>query len=186
MSNTAIEPASGSGLERTDLYSPFDPVECARRISDAADVRTAVFSLTGRGGSRPVTGIVNGLSIRLRKRIQYTNSFQTLLTATLEPSGNGTRISCAFAMHRFTRWFMRIWMIGAASLGSIIFIVSAGILMSGSSAARGDAWLGLVVPLVLPVFGYALFKTGAYLARDEARFLADFLKQTLNAKEKPA
>jgi hypothetical protein len=186
MSVQGIQKSDFRGGERMDLYSPFPPAECIRRLSEAMDVqKSAFFSLAGRNGSRPVTGVVRGLSVRLRKRIPYRSSFQTFLTATFEPDDRGAHIDCKFAMHPFTRWFMRAWMTMSLIIGSMVFVVSVGALVFASSPPRGGAWMGLVIPVALPIFGYCLFKFGSQLARDEARCLTDFLRETLSAGEKP-
>ena len=56
-------------------------------------------------------------------------------------------------------------------------------MISGSGSQQQNAWLGAVNPPVMLVFGYGLIRIGRYLARHEARFLADFLIQTLDAHE---
>ena len=53
-----------------------------------------------------------------------------------------------------------------------------------TTTRRDGAWMGLVIPLVFPVFGYGLVKFGRHLASDEGKYLGDFLRETLDAREK--
>lgn len=46
-----------------------------------------------------------------------------------------------------------------------------------------QAWMGVLIPPILAVFGIGLFKFGKYLSKDEPGFLKDFLINLLDAKE---
>ena len=169
-----------------ELFSPQPPEECARRLQEAIDLERWVLIRSGSwGGSRPVIGQVEGLSIRLRKRIGYSNGFQTFLLATMESDGTGTRIRGEFAMHASTRVFIYCW------FGFLIFftvMAVAGTVASAfsSSPARLVNWMILLVPLLMVAFGLTLVRLGRYLARHEAAFLTRFLCETLEAVGKPS
>jgi hypothetical protein len=143
--------------------------------------RSALFSLTSLFGSRAVIGRVTDTSLRLRKRIRYRNSFQSHLTATLRPEAGGTVISGEVAMHPFVRVFMFIWFGGVILIGGTMFVAAIGTIFFGSGSQHQNAWMGAVIPPVMLVFGFGLLRFGRYLARDETRFLTDFLIQTLKA-----
>jgi hypothetical protein len=167
--------------ESLQIYSPLQPDECARRLLAAIDSeRSALFSFSSLFGSRPVIGRVNSSSIRLRKRIGYRNSFQTFLTAAMRPHGTGTIIQGKFSMHTFTRVFMPIWFGGVALFGVAGLLLS---IFTRSSAQSPNTWLFLLIAPGMLLFGFVLARFGRYLARDEARFLADFLRHTLDANE---
>jgi hypothetical protein len=165
------------------LFSPFSPVECVSRLEAVIDTeRSALFSLGGLFGSRPVVGRVNGSSLRLHKRIGYRNSFQIFLTATMQAEAGGTLISGGFAMHPFVRVFMLIWFGSVILIGGSIFVAIVRGVLSGTGSNRHNMWVGLVVPPAMLVFGVVLLRVGRFLARNESRFLTDFLIETLNAR----
>jgi hypothetical protein len=175
--------------ERLELYSHFPPEECVRRLSAAIDVERSLFrtwaSLTGK---RPVAGWVKDSSFRLRKRITYNNGFQTYLTGTLQPRDAGTLIGGEFGLNALTRLFIPLW------FGFLFFFMGVSypiVLISlfkphPAMEHTQDTWPFLVVPPGMLLFGYLLIRFGRYLARDEAGFLSDFLRQTLEARELPA
>ena len=84
-------------------------------------------------------------------------------------------------MHAFVRVFMCIWFGGVILIGGTGFVVTVGTIFFGSSSQHQNSWMGVVIPPVMLVFGFGLVRFGHYLARDETRFLTDFLLQTLNA-----
>ncbi len=163
--------------DRIRLFTLLTPSECASRLKIAIDTDWRLF------GSKPVVGKVTESSLCLRKRIGYRNSFQSVLTATMQREAGDTVLSGKVAMGSFVRAFMFIWFGGLLLIGGTIFVVAIASMISGSSNRQHDAWLGLVVPPAMLVFGYGLVRFGRYLARDEARFLTDFLIQTLDARE---
>jgi hypothetical protein len=172
---------SGSEIR---LFSPLSPAECASRLEAVIDSeRSALFSVAGLFGSRPVVGRVTGSSLRLRKRIGYRNSFQIFLTATMQPEAGGTLISGGFAMHPFVRVFMLIWFGGVILMGGSIFVATVRGTFSVTGGHRQNIWLGLVLPPAMLAFGAGLLRVGRFLDRDEARFLTDFLVETLNARD---
>ncbi len=173
--------------ERLELYSPLPPDECAKRLSEAIDSeRSALFSFLSLFGSHPVAGHVDVSSLKLRKRIRHNNSFQSYLTATMRPEGSGTVISGDFAMHPFVWVFLAIWFTGVTLIGGAVFIVTVGAYISGSPLRGDKAWMGVVSPLVVIGFGLALVRFGRFLARNEVRFIKDFLMQALNASDRNA
>lgn len=166
---------------RIQLLAPLTPAECASRLSVAIDAeRLTMFSVAGWSGSRPVVGRVTNSSLRLRKRLKYRNSFQSFLTATMRPEAGGTLISGEVAMHPFIRVFMVVWLGNVGLIGVLMLLVTISSMMMGSDHADQDAWMGVVIPAVMFAFGFGLVGFGRYLARDEGRFLTNFLMQTLD------
>ena len=175
---------------RIELYSPLPPAECVSRLTSACDadssLRTPLEAFLGSCGFKPVLGRVTDTSLRLRKRIDYRNSFQTRLTAAIRPEGAGTVISGSFSMHPFVRVFTIIWFAGVILIGGSMFAVALGSFISHASHRPDNAWLGLAGPPLMLAFGYGLFRLGRYLARREASFITDFLIQVLNANTRNA
>jgi hypothetical protein len=164
-----------------DLYSRLSPSECVSRLAEAID-RQRVISFTS-AGSHPVIGRIHGFSFCLRKRNSYRNSFQTFLTGAFHPQGTGTRIQGVFAMHILARVFMSLWLGVIVVVGTIMSAIVLFTMFSGNSPHREGVWHVFVVPPVMFMFGVAVMQFGRYLARDEARFLTDLLRQVLTADD---
>jgi hypothetical protein len=166
---------------RLELFSSLSPSDCAAQLSNAVDrERPFPFSFAG---SHAVAGSVDGPSFRIRKRINYRNSFRMLLTGSMQPHGTGTVIQGEFAMPRFTRAFLPIWFVGVTVLGAIGFEIALITLFSGTSAEHHNAWVGLIVPSLMFFIGIAIVRMGKESARDEERFLTEFLREVLQANE---
>lgn len=151
--------------ERIVLHSPLSADRCATRLESAIH------------SSGAVVGVIDGPSIRLRKRIAYHNSFQTLLRATIWGEISGARIEGQLGMHPL------VLLLFSLMLGFILLI--GGLLVSGvlRSASFEQQWPQILGVATMPLPALAIVWFGRYLARDEARFLKDFLRQTLDARE---
>jgi hypothetical protein len=151
------------------LVSPLAPEECSLRI--AAGINRPFMGMVF--GPKPVTGYVKRSKLWLRKRIWYGNSFQTYLYATIEanPAG-GSVLSGEFRVHPLMQMAMNLWFAGVFVLCAILLIQEG----KGMFAGRvGSTVLGM------PIFGWVLFRSGRYLARNEACFLTGFLLCTIDA-----
>src|SRR5262245_4778015 len=170
-----------AGLKPTpvQLVTPLSRAECAQRLSAAIDGGSLLRSAFG---SKPVIGHASESALQLRKRIGYRNSFQTVLRASLQPDGQGTRISGKAGMHPVVPVFLLLWL-GVVGVFGIVLAVGA---LSGSMKVDGPAlsngWVAVAMPAVMFAFGLVLLWFGRRLARDEARFLTDFLIATLDAR----
>ena len=116
----------------------------------------------------PVVGSVTESSLRLQKRVRGRNSFQSILTARMRREPAGTVISAKMAMHPFVLAFMFFWF---------------GVIILSVFFASGGPQKNAVPGGVMLAFGCALACFGRYLARNEARFITDFLIRTLDARE---
>jgi hypothetical protein len=156
---------------RTDL----SPEECLRRLGEATDVAQWGFSLSGYRGSKPVLAKFDGNRFKLWKRIYYRNDFRPYFYGTLVPQDRSSRIQGYFDVDRWVKIFMWVWL-GFVILSSIpVFIVSV------SRPIRGDAWVGVIVPIGLILFGIFLPKFGRWIGRGQETFLKEFLETTLAA-----
>ncbi len=79
-------------------------------------------------------------------------------------------------MDRWVRIFMTIWLAFAIMIGG------AGFIATISHPIHGDAWIGVLVPLGLVLFGILLPKFGRWIGKGEEAFLKEFLEQTLAAR----
>jgi hypothetical protein len=146
------------------LMSPLPPEECGARLREATDCSWLRWF-----GSKPVFGRVSGLSVPLCKRIGYRNSFQTYLTGTLEPHGEGSAFRGTFGKHPLVVAFLVVWF-SALVIGGSFFVIAG---------PEGKA-VGLVIFPLMLAFGVMLVKFGQYLARDEEQFLAAFVAAVLD------
>lgn len=165
------------------LVSPHSPAECAARLAPLIDHEGTVgLALKGMFGSKPVIGEATASSLRLRKRLGYRNSFQTHLTATLQPTGTGTLITGEFGMHPLVKGFMTVGL-GVLAIAAVPFAIYSGVSFLRSPGDDATKHLfGVLVPVAMLAFGFGLVRFGRYLARNEARFLTDFLIQALEAR----
>ena len=150
-----------------DLISPLPRGECVQRLKMKADP----------AWSGAVIGSVGEASFRLRKRIFYRNSFQASLSGKLIDDQQGTRVHCRVGLHPFVTAFLTVW-IGIVLIGCIWMIAS---LVSGAIPA--NRWPQAAIPFLMLAGGVALLKVGQFLSRDEADFLVDFLRKTIDARD---
>ena len=116
-----------------ELLSPLPPEECETRLREA----------TGRDGllsgfsSWSVVGRVSGRSVRLRKRIGYRNSFQTVLTGSLEGRDGSTVFRGKAGMHPFVTGFLAVWFGLLTLIGGAAFVAGIGGLLGGRGHPSG-------------------------------------------------
>ena len=158
-----------------ELTSPWPLEQCQAVLAASMD-----GSLLARG-NQPVIGKVSGTQLRARKRISYRNSFQTSLKAELAEQGGHTRIHCRFGMHPLVTVFMVVWLGGVLTIGGGISASLLPDLARQGFSAPSDTWLGVAIPAGMAVFGVALVWLGRLIARNERRFLLEFLRDTLSA-----
>ncbi len=154
-----------------DLMSPLPREECVRRLR--SKVGTAWDGAT-------VIGSVGENSFRLRKRIFYRNSFQASLSGKLIDDNGETRLHCRVGLHPFVIAFLAVW-IGFVLIGCMAMIVPLA-----TGAIPANRWPQAAIPFLMLAGGVALLKVGQYLSRDEAEFLVDFLRKTLEARDNQA
>jgi|SRR6185369_6269695 len=168
-----------------DLVAPHSPVECASLLRAAIDSEwSAAFTLLPPANAKPVIGKASESKLRLRKRIGYRNSFQSHLRASMQRSAEGTAISGKVGVNPFVPVTMAIWFGMVTAIGGAAFFRTVSAMRSGAGNLKPNAWIGLVGPLTMVTFGVVVAGVGLYGARDEARFLTDFLVTTLNARDR--
>ena len=166
-----------------ELRSSLSVADCVARLREAIDPPSTLF------GSRPVVGRVDSGGFRLHKRIHYRSSFQTHAMARFREAEAGTHVSCRFGVHPVILVFFVVWMSIVLVVGArgLVIVVDAVFSARPEGAAPFAVPLaGALLPLGMLVFGAGLFCFGRWLARDEERFLADFLRVTLKARIAPA
>lgn len=168
---------------RIELRTRLTPAECAARISASIDAEPyALMSLASLFGSRPIIGWARDSSFSLRKRLAYRNSFQSFLTASMQQESGITVISGKVAMHPFIQVFLCIWF-GVLMLIDALMFATLSAMLLGAIRFQESAWIGVAILSLMLLFGCSLVWIGRFFARDEARFLTDFLIEALEAQE---
>jgi hypothetical protein len=109
-----------------------------------------------------VVGKVRMNSVRLRKRIWYSNSWQTFLFARFVPKGSGTLIVGRYGVH---------W--GTQILEAIIFTA----MFIAIVLSRGEAGLIIILGFIV-----AMAVVCRFLARNEGDFLLQFLVKAIRGR----
>jgi hypothetical protein len=158
-------------VSAVELISPLPPDECVARLRVAID-QGVMFSVFG---SKPVIGWVFGRRVFLRKRIGYSNSFQTVLFGRIEPHGEGAVFRGTAGLHPFVVVFMAVWF-GALVYGGVLICVAGD-----QDRLFANLALGLAAWAFMGVFGALTVRFCRYLARAEWQFLVSFLAGLLEA-----
>jgi len=171
-------------MPRFKLLTALAPEQCLSRLSAAGDIQHSLLRWpTSFFGSKPVVGLATTSALRLRKRANIDNSFQTHLVASMRAEAGGTAIVGTLGMHPAVEAFMVLWFGGVLLLGGSMFVMSLRTLLAGTADSTQNVWMGILVPPLMLAFGYGLVRFGRHLARDEERFLRQFLISTLDAHE---
>lgn len=165
--------------EIVEIVSPLSRDECCVRVSARINSPWAVI------GFRKVVGRVSESRMSLRKRIWYSNPYQTVLTACFDEEGLGTRVTCRFGLSRFTAAWMTIWFAGVLFIGGAMFLATAYEFIAKPQALQPNAWMGLAIPAAMLAFGFALDRFSRFLARNERDFLLRFVVEAVDGRLDP-
>jgi hypothetical protein len=165
------------------LHSALAPIAVADALRRSIDEqRWPLFSLSGYKGSLPLLGEVSENTFKVQKRKYYRNDFAGQLYARFAAEPGGTRIEGYFDYPRWARYFMRIWLAFALLVGTPIFVGTLRDKITGSHYMKGDNRIGLIVPLMLVLFGTVLPKFGRLLGKSDERFMLEHIQNTLAAR----
>ena len=123
-------------------------------------------------------------TFRLRQKKSYNNSFAPFFFGKLSRTNSGTEISGEFRMHPLVRVFMTFWLGMVVLIGGIMVVVSLGQIVTGRVPAqqRGSPWMGVLIPMIMLVFGTGMLKVGAWLGKRDEAAMTRFLEETFAAK----
>jgi len=162
------------------LFSPHSREECVARLTASLDKEPFVFAPFQRRDAKPFIGSVTPTSLRVRKRINYGNSFQTVLCADLVARQQGTELRFATSRVESSTWlFMWLWVAAVLIVGGFVFTFSV-IEILGKNP-RPQAWMGVWLPLWVLGITAVMIPLGRWLARDEELKIIVFLKEVLDA-----
>jgi hypothetical protein len=158
-------------MSAIQLLSPLSPDECVARLREAVDPGGLFFGF----GSKPVIGRVSRRSVSLRKRIGYSNSFQTFVIGTFEPHGEGAAFRGTAGTHPLVIAFAAVWVVG------LLFGFGMMVVAETQGRAVGDLPLGLAGLALMLALGALGVRLARYLARREEAFLVTFVAVAVNA-----
>jgi hypothetical protein len=165
------------------LRADYSPEVCAAKLIEQIDYpQRTLFSFSGYKGEKPILGIVSGNEFCLHKRRYWRNDFGPLLYGRIVSEARSSRIEAYWGIQRWTRLFMRVWLVFAALIGIPIFVTSLHQLLSGVPTFQGDLYVGLLVPPGMVLFGVLLPRLGSLLSFPERTYLIQFLERVLVAR----
>lgn len=154
----------------TDL--PID--ECLRRLDD--NLAKGLFS---QFSSKALFGRISKNNILLQKRIAYTNSFQYVYSGKIFSEDNKTVLLGITKTSTFVKVFILVWVLFLLFLTFIDVLVQQK-KMAAMKLLSFEMVQELSIPLFLLIFGIAIYNFGKYIAREEPRFIFEFLLELLN------
>ncbi len=150
------------------LRSPLSPDEVSARMKAQTNSAWVLFH------NRPLVGWVRPGEMRVRKVILLRNSFQKSLSATFEGDGAGTLIRCRFSILPHVLTFLAVFLFGFA--GMVLYPVMGAVQGTPVTDTSPYVMGGGVLLL-----GVVLAMIGSWLARDDERFLTDFVVRATEA-----
>jgi len=157
------------GFSRFTLVSPLSVGDCNENLRINVGLGSQVL------GSSHAIGSAGGV-FRIRKRVAYRNSWQTVVVGRLEPRSSGTRIVC------HTRWMLAVITFTAIWFGGLPSVaVYVALNATGGNVAVGILFIGGMLAA-----GAMMVRFGCTLGRDELHLLRLFLFEILDAKDEPA
>jgi hypothetical protein len=163
----------------------LSPDECMRRLESEA-VRFSFWQHLRGYPAGTVFRRLRGRSFVLQACLEQrlSNSFEPVFRGSLESCPEGTLIQGEYGVHRGTGTFMIAWNVFCvAMLASFVWIIIRD-HASGHAAAESTPYLGVLVGVIMLVFGWALWGVGKHLGAGQRTALENFLRITLQAHER--
>ena len=151
-----------TGVEVAALHSPYGPEECAERLRDRLD----------RERSEGIIGQVTARTVKLRFEPgapEAQNSWFAMLSGTLVPDGEGTKIDCFTGVSRILAPFV-------AGFIGVVWVMFAGAIVQNVVIS--------ILPLGFTLILAAMHMLGTGIARRRARTLFYFLSTIVDARER--
>lgn len=148
--------------------------ECVDRLKVAMDARFGNFR-----GKADVGGF------RLRRRIGYRNSFQTIAIGVFFTGTTGTRLVCRFGPRPAVLKFFAVWLafVTLFCLGNFIAVVSSlTIGRPGLDFSKPDTLMFVAIPFGVLAGGVLMAAGALWATRNEVRFLMEVVVRNLEAR----
>jgi hypothetical protein len=131
-----------------------------------------------------VGGKIKGHKFQLWKRqIQYHNSFGSIFYGNLVQERTGTRISGHFGLDSMVKVILYVMYGVVILIGGLIYI---GTLTNWISGTQNQGHLSLffyIVPFLALLILWGFSKIGTWFGKTEQKYIIEYLKNTLKAKE---
>jgi uncharacterized membrane protein YgdD (TMEM256/DUF423 family) len=127
----------------------------------------------------------DGNNFRLQQKRSYRNSFAPFFYGEFKQTMSGTEISGEFRMQTSVTAFMIIWFGFLLVIGGTLVCSSLYQLATGhyDHAKNDNPIMGVLIPIGMMVFGFALVTFGKWLGRSEEANMANFLKETFSTNQ---
>ncbi len=162
----------------------LSPDECLQRLKSHAVQRAPwqVFRAYPKG---TVFRKVQGQSFVLRASLggNLVNSFEPVFRGSFETHPEGTLIRGEFGRHRGAKGYMTFWMVFCAVLLAGFGATVVRDIVTGQALVDSTPYLGVVVGVLLLVFGWGLRRAGEKLGAGQRAALENFLHSKLEAQE---
>lgn len=170
-------------VNRMTIQSPFSVEQC-RALLQSTTVPESTFGTMFLPAGK-IIGKFSGDNFRLRQKKSYNNSFAPFFFGKLSQTSSGTEISGKFRMHPFVVAFMALWLGMVVVIGGTLCVVSLGEIVTGRIPPNqhGNVWLGVLIPMIMLIFGIALVSLGKWLGKRDEAAMTRFLQETFAAEK---
>jgi hypothetical protein len=160
------------------LVSPHAPEQCAERLRALVVNPVSWFGLATLFSEKPLVGEASASSLRLTKRTGHgNNALRPTFTATLEPSGSGTRLDCRIGLPMSSVVLLTLIAV-SFSLASACVLVNSLVALADGEFALTTIWPAIFLLTLLA----SCIWHGRYLARGEKEFLERTVTEALDAR----
>ena len=154
----------GKSSTEIKLDVNLSPEEAISRISSVVD-KDRFFSIFRYTGDNQLIGKIKGCRFNVRKKIDYRNSWNPILSGNVKATQTGCEIQAKLEMALFARLLRIIW------LGMFVFFISIGLLALFNSLVANTfvptLLMIIIVPLFLLGFGIGLECWGRKIGKPE-------------------
>ncbi|MFP5208439.1 MAG: hypothetical protein ACLGRW_04025 [Acidobacteriota bacterium] len=125
-------------------------------------------------------------AFKILRRRSGRSDFPCQFYGRIDQAPDGTRIEGYFDFPEWTIWFLRVW------LGLLVLIALAICLGTLNYAVKQhdflniSIWAGLLIPLVLVLWGLMVPKIARLLSRGDERYILQFVQDTFAARTEEA
>ena len=171
--------------ETVTYLTKLSPDECMKRLESEA-VRFRFWQHLRGYPEGTIFRRLRGRSFVLRACLgqRLSNSFEPVFRGSLEPHPDGTLIQGEFGMHRGTGTFMIAWTVFCVALMVTFAWVIIKDHANGQVVADSTPFLGVLVGVIILVFGWVLWGLGKRLGAGQRATMENFLRSKLQAHEK--
>ncbi|MFN7044626.1 MAG: hypothetical protein ACK4M1_05465 [Flavobacterium sp.] len=149
--------------------------ELLERLRDNIDTqRSEVLSSHNSINYKPYVGVIQNDSFKIRRVIDYRNSFLPQINGEISEDVNGTKIKVEMKLISFVKFFMMIWFSFCAIFG-LIFLL--GLIFDNDS--NSNSGFSILIPFFMLIF--ASFLVSSSFEFESEKSVKD-LEEILKAK----